>query len=152
MENSFTYTLNIILAVLRILSFSYTHREEVTKLCKEAEREAGKDFAEVKALIDRVVSLSIESRGTAAPSFRSEPEPSSRAAVRYEPLPSFEPGREGESGLYDAEEEDVADGLVADGSRGSQSGPPPYVPGREDTENGIPLGRYGKDQEFPGLR
>ena len=65
------------------------------------------------------------------------------------------------SNIYDADEADVADGIVSDGSRGEGqngvSNPPPYVPDDLEAntpgmENGIPLRAYGKDQEFPGLR
>jgi hypothetical protein len=62
----------------------------------------------------------------------------------------------------DANEMDMADGLVSNGSRGASAGedesiPPPYMPDLEANRNGAGssrtnLGRYGKDQEFPGLR
>ena len=71
------------------------------------------------------------------------------------------------SDLYlqdDANELDMADGLVSNGSRGGGIAadgtvPPPYMPDLEANRNEAgasssrtSLGRYGKDQEFPGLR
>jgi hypothetical protein len=70
------------------------------------------------------------------------------------------------SDLYlspDGEEIDMSDALVSNGSRPNSDNahndnapyPPPYMP---DLEANRPsgsrssLGRYGKDQEFPGLR
>ena len=60
--------------------------------------------------------------------------------------------------LYAADEQDMADGLVSNGSRGvadEEGGvPPPYMPGSQAGASGsrTSLGRFGKDGEFPGLR
>jgi hypothetical protein len=69
------------------------------------------------------------------------------------------------SDLYlpdDADELDMVDGLVSNGSRGPSAEEdgsvlPPYMPDLEANRNGASasrtsLERYGKDQEFPGLR
>jgi len=123
----------------------------------------------VASLISRVASqdrqdvhnanppLSIPSQlpSSPAPSFHSSPAHPSPAS--YSPIPSSPAAIES---LYDADEMDVADGLVTDGSRGGRwngtNNPPPYIPdleaNRPGAGNGTPLGSYSKEQDFPGLR
>ncbi|KAE9377175.1 hypothetical protein N431DRAFT_436427 [Stipitochalara longipes BDJ] len=178
----FTYTLNIILSVLHILSFNYTHKSEVNRLIVEAEMKGKGSYSDLASLITRVASNSVHAPSirlppasppaSPAPSFHSSPTsnstfPFSGPHSRHSSPPeNVSPTLELEmSDLYlpdDADEIDMADGLVSNGS-GGRSGdgndvvPPPYMPDLEANRGGasastMSLGRFGKDGEFPGLR
>ena len=77
-QTSFTYTLNIILSILRILSFHYIHKSEVAKLCEQAELKGKGSYSDLASLITRVSSHHVPTPhptppSSPAPSFHSSP-------------------------------------------------------------------------------
>lgn len=167
----FTYTLNVILSVLRILSFQYMHKAEVTKLCEEAELKGKGSYSDLASLITRVSSYHTPPSNlpthtsppsSPAPSFHSSPVSRDHyTQIHASPISTHPPAQVSNLHLPDdTDEMNMADGLVSNGSRGesqnSTTNLPPYIPdleaNRPSAGNSSPLGSYGKDQDFPGLR
>jgi len=135
----FSYILSIVLAMFRILSPRYTQNTDIEKLCEEAEAKGKKAFS------DAASSTRASLHHTPTPTR------SNITSTPISPVSSFHPA-----------DEDEADPRISDGSRGEAldgaRDPPPYMPdavagqGSVGVGNGTPLGSYGKDQNFPGLR
>ena len=140
---SFTYTISIILAMLRMYSYRYTSNIVVSKLCEEAE-EKGK----------RAPSVSTRPISRDEARLLQTPARSSVSSSPISPVSSFHP----------AEQNEIANASVPDGSRGSGfrgggADPPPYMPdleagrmeGHASESNETRLSGYVKNQDFPGV-
>jgi len=134
------------------------HKAEVTKLCEEAELKGKGSFSDLASLITRISSY--HTPPSNLPTHASPPSPPA-PSFHSSPISTHPPAQV--SNLYlpdDTDEMDMADGLVSNGSRGgsqnSTTNLPPYMPDLEANRliagNSSPLGSYGKDQDFPGLR
>lgn len=130
--------------MLRVLSSRFTHNSSVTKLVEEA-REKGK----------HAPSISTNGSSIDHPSSRRVHTPiqASVSSPFASPVSSFHPAEE-----IDVSDPRISNGSRGGGDRGSRINPPPYMPGLEagnvgvymNESTGIGPSGYTKDQTFPG--